>query len=486
MPFGAPAGEPHKQPALRAARRRKSPRHPSALPLILFLAVSHAGSSAAQSALPKVELPPELRTLVRIKQKVRQSLDELPNYTCLQRIDRTRLNAEAGRQAKKKRERNSRTGRESVYLPLDSTDTLEVEVALIDGKELYSWPGADAFEDRPLSEIVGFGTVGTGDFSSHVRALFVDSVARLDYVGEEVIDGRRTLRYDYQVSLFMSRYSVSDGANQATVPYAGSIWADAETANLVRVEVRTEDVPFPLSISATVTEVDYTSVPLGGSEFLLPASARLVTNFRAGGNNTNTTEFRNCRAFGAESLLSFDDGDSAAGMDLSLTLEEFELPARVSMTVRLDAEINSEDSVAGDRIEATLASDVRRDGELLAPKGSVLIGRIRRLERFTDPKNHFIVGLEFTELHTPNRRARIKTELVHVTHFGGLVEQFGEERKSYSKQGGGLAGEGLERTTVESYSMTALPGASEIYVRATRLRVPAGLRMVWRTLPADP
>lgn len=485
MPSSAPAGESPEQPPHAARRRSPPPRCRLTRLLILLLAISHAGPAAAQSALPKVELPPELRTLVRIKQKVRRSLDELPNYTCLQRIERTRLNAEAGRRAKEKIKRRGRTGRESVYLPLDSIDALEVEVALVDGKELYSWPGADGFEDRPLSEIVGFGMVGTGDFANHVRALFVNGVARLDYAGEEVIDARRTLRYDYQVSLFMSRYSVSDGANQATVPYAGSIWADAETADLVRVEVRTEDVPPPLNIASTVTQVDYTSVPLGDSDFLLPASARLVTNFRAGGSNANTTEFRNCREFGAESLLSFDD-DSTAGMDSSLTLQQFELPTRISLTVRLDAGINSESSVAGDRVEATLASDVRRDGELLAPKGSLLIGRIRRLERFTDPRNHFIVGLEFTELRTPTRRARIRTELAHVTQFGGLVEQFGEERKSYSKQGGGLAGDGLERTTIESYSMEPLPGTSEIYVRANRLRIPAGLRMVWRTLPADP
>jgi hypothetical protein len=370
-------------------------------------------------------------------------------------------------------------------LPLDSSDTLEVEVALVDGKELYSWPGADGFEDKPLSEIVGFGMVGTGDFANQARALFVNNVARLDHAGEEVMAGRRTLRYDFRVSLFMSRYSVSDGSNQAIAPYAGSIWADADTADLVRFEVRAEDLPPPLNITATVTQVDYVSIPLGDSDFLLPASARLVTSFRSGGENINATAFRNCRAFGAQSELSFDDADSGAGVDLSLTLQEFEFPARVSMTVRLDAEINSEDSVVGDRVEATLASAIQRNGELLAPKGSVLIGRIRRLERFTDPKNYFIVGIEFTELRTPNRRARVRTELVHVTPFGGLVEQFGEERKTYQKQGGGLGGDGLERTTVESYSTASLPGTGEIYVRASRLRVPAGLRMVWRTLAAN-
>ncbi|MEX2300317.1 MAG: hypothetical protein WD733_05240 [Bryobacterales bacterium] len=421
--------------------------------------------------------------LVRIREKVRASLNELPNYTCRQRIERTRLSGEANRQ--RGRRRQNSVGRESIYAPLDSTDALEVEVALVDGKELYSWPGADGFENRALSEIVGFGMVGTGDFAQQVRALFLNNVGRLDYTGEETIGGRRTLRYDFQVSLFMSRLTVSDGTNQATVPYAGSFWADAETAGLIRLEVRTENVAPPLNITGTLTQVEYAGVTLGEGEFLLPLSARLATNFRGGETSVNSTDFRDCRSFGAESLLSFDAADSDAAVESSLALEEFSLPAKTSLTVRLDAEINSESSVAGDRIQATLASEVKRDGVVLAPKGSLLIGRIRRLERFTDPKNHFIVGIEFTELQTPNRRARVAAELVHVTRFGGLVDRFGEERVNYQRQGGGLAGQGLERTTVESYGTASLPGTSELYVQASRLRIPRGLRMVWRTLAAD-
>ncbi len=463
--------------------RPRSRRHfPVLLAALLLFAANH---SAAQSALPKVELPAEIKTLVRIKQKMRTSLDKLPNYTCRQRIERTRLNVEANRKTEKKIARHNSPGRIDAYLPLDSADTLELEVALIDHKELYSWPGANHFEERPLSEIVGFGMVGTGDFASHARDLFVNDAARLDYAGEEQLDGRRTLRYDFRVSLFMSRYTISDGTSRATVPYAGSIWADAESADLIRIEVRAEDVPPTLSIADTTTTVDYRTVPLGDGEFLLPASARLITNFRSGRRTINATEFSNCRAFGAESLLSFDETVAAESPESPAARKEFELPPDVSIPVRLDTGIDSGTSVVGGRIQATLTSDLKRNGELLAPKGSLLLGRIRRLERFSDPKDHFILGLEFTELQTPQRHARIAAELVHVTPFRGLVDHLGEEQVSYQTRGGGLAGEGMQRTTVESYSSTPLPGTSELYIRAKRLRIEPGLRMVWRTQHAD-
>lgn len=204
--------------------------------------------------------------------------------------------------------------------------------------------------------------------------------------------------------------------------------------------------------------------------------------FRAGAEHVNQVEFLHCREFGAESLLSFgEETRSPTSIELSLTLGEFQLPAGISLALRLDTEINSERAVVGDRIEATLESAIRKDGELLAPKGSRLLGRIRRLERFADPENYFIIALEFQELRTPNQRALVQVELVHVTKFSGLVEGFGGESVVRTEQSGGLSGLRVERTTVKSYSNAPLPGTGELYIQAEQFQIRPGLRMVWRT-----
>ena len=464
---------------------RWAPRLRPALSLFALL-IALAGSlpidSAAQSALPQPSLPAELKMLVRIREKMRKNLEELPNYTCLQRIERTRLSAKARQRLEERIQQQKTEGRVAATSPLDSTDTVQVEVAFVDGKELYSWPGADRFEERGLQEIVGFGTLSTGDFAVNARNLFVNSVARLDFAGEEDIAGRRVVRYDYAVSLFMSRYSVFDGRHDARVPYVGSIWADAATADLVRVEMRAEEVPPPLSIASVLTQVDYASVPLGETNLLLPSSARMVMRFRTGAENANQVEFLNCREFGAESLLSFgEETRPPTSIELSLTLGEFQLPAGISLPLRLDTEINSERAAVGDRIEATLESAIEKGGELLAPKGSRVLGRIRRLERFADPEDYFIVALELQELRTPNSRALLQAELVHVNHFPGLIDRFDGASVVRTEQSVGLQGARVEHTTVKSYSNTPLPGTGELYIQSKRFRIPAGLRMVCRT-----
>jgi hypothetical protein len=446
----------------------------------VFLSI--ATQSAAQSTLPPANLPAELKTLVRIKEKMRYSLEELPNYTCLQRIERTRLSAKARERLEERMRKQTREGRASTTLPLDSTDTVQVEVAFVDGKELYAWPGAERFEDRPLQDIVGFGSLSTGDFAVNARNLFVHNAARLDFAGEEQIEGRRVVRYDYSISLFMSGYSLFDGAHNAKVPHTGSIWADAETADLVRIESRAEDVPPPLTIASAVTQVDYASVRIGDASFLLPSFARMVMRFRRGAEHINQVRFLNYRAFGAESQLSFgEETGSPAGIESSLKFEEFQMPAGISLPVRLASEISSERAAVGDRIEATLESAIQQDGALLAPKGSRLLGRIRRLERYADPENYFLLALEFQELRTPNRRAHLQVELVEVAAFHGLVDTFGGQSVVRTEQSGALAGARLERTTIRTYANAALPGTGELYIQAKRFRIQPGLHMVWRT-----
>jgi hypothetical protein len=285
----------------------------------------------------------------------------------------------------------------------------------------------------------------------------------------------------------MSRYALFDGVHRATVPYAGSFWADAETADLVRIEVRVEDVLPPLTITSVLTRVDYVPIPLGETSFLLPGSARMVMRFLSGVESINRTEFRNCRVFTAESELSFgDESGSAAGIGFKWTREDFELPPGISLPTRLDTEIDSGHAAVGDRIEATLQSAIENDGKVLAPKGSRLVGRIRRLERFTDPEDYFVLALELHELHTPNRRAHLRAELVYVTLFKGLVDRFGGDEVVRTQQREGITGSRIVRTTAESYFITPLPGTGELYIQAKRFRIRPGLHMVWKTQAANP
>jgi hypothetical protein len=92
------------------------------------------------------------------------NLDRLPNYTCRETVDRSH--------------RLSSTHK---FQPLD---TVRLEVALVDGKEMFGWPGAKKFEDMDLRNFVSQGAIGNGNFALHARAIFHSQAAKFEYRGD--------------------------------------------------------------------------------------------------------------------------------------------------------------------------------------------------------------------------------------------------------------------------------------------------------------
>ena len=58
---------------------------------------------------------------------------------------------------------------------------------------------------------------------------------------------------------------------------------------------------------------------------------------------------------------------------------------------------------------------------MLVPKGALVSGRLRRLEKYTDESPYFVVGLEFSEVNFPGNRARFFAELEQITSPAGLA-----------------------------------------------------------------
>ena len=458
--------------------------------------VSESGATALGNPSPKakdgspredlltslgVRISPEVLALAEIIRRMRRSVEQMPNYTCLQTIRRVRV-------GEKKRKRGKGKLRPDGFmehkgaLPLDSTDTVKIDVAFADGKELYSWPGARRFEDRPLPEIVGFGTVSTGDFAAHARTLFVNRNGQFSYVGEVDFKGRRAIRYDFRVPLFRSGYSITDAGGEATVGYGGSIWADADTKDLLRIEAKVEDVPPSLTMSQVINRLDYETVRIGGKEFQLPKRAHLATYFQTGAENHNWVEFSGCREFGAQSELSFTDTPKELVITTDLDPEEFALPPGVSLRLRLETAINSATSSTGDELRATVTRAVKHQGKVVIPRGAVAVGRLRRLESFSEPRDHFVVAFAFDRVEFGTKWVKLNAVLTDIAAFPGLSGEFGKSRSvSTNSRTLGLLFPTTQTVETENYSALALPGAAELYVRSKKFRIPAGHRMVWTT-----
>ncbi|MBK5294203.1 MAG: hypothetical protein JJE04_21305, partial [Acidobacteriia bacterium] len=161
--------------------------------------------------------------LARIRSHMSANLSGLPNYTCLQTIERSR--------------RRPRSRKFELY------DTLRMEVALVSGKELFSWPGSGKFEDRDIHDVVGSGTFGNGNFAIHSRSVFMSNAPTFRYEGTVEEKGRSLFRYGYDVPQMLSGYRVRASEREAIVAFHGYFLVDSHTLDLVTLQVVTDQIP---------------------------------------------------------------------------------------------------------------------------------------------------------------------------------------------------------------------------------------------------
>jgi hypothetical protein len=389
-------------------------------------------------------LPPDLLRLSRIRERMARNLDHLPNYTCRQTIQRSRRRAPSRR--------------------FEFQDTLRLEVALVEGKELFAWPGAARFEDRDIAEMVGGGAIGNGSFALHARSVFLSNVPAFTWRGEEIRSGRVTLRYDFKVPQFRSGYTVKVGQAKAIVGYHGSFWVDETSLDLIRLEIFADDIPPYLPLTSASDAMEYRIARIGESDFNLPASSELVMVDTEGGESRNVTQFNNCRQYSGESTLSFAEAPTETAESPAAPLE-LRVPAGVLLDTALDGPIDSANAAAGDEITATLRSAVKKNKQVLVPKGAVLHGRITRLAKRDAT---FLVSVDFQELTFEHSRATLKVTLSEVGPILGMR----------NPRLGRLPSAGAEYGIVEND-----PSGPTFFVRAGRLLLPRGTRLVFETAP---
>src|ERR1700758_3904276 len=109
-------------------------------------------------------LDPAVLLLARIKVHMMETLTRQPNYTCLETVERWQ--------------------RSGLARQFSFIDRLRLEVAFVDGKEMFAWPGSQQFEDHDLRDWVPSGTFGTGEFAAHSRVVFGTNAATFEARGE--------------------------------------------------------------------------------------------------------------------------------------------------------------------------------------------------------------------------------------------------------------------------------------------------------------
>jgi hypothetical protein len=366
-----------------------------------------------------------------------QTLARQPDYTCIQQIERS----------------NRRAPRHKYEL----RDMLRLEVALVDGKEMFAWPGEAKFEDTDLFDMVpGGGAIGTGNFATHARAVFRTNAPTFEYKGIVDLDGKSVYCYSFKVAQLESGYHIRVNGVEAVVGYHGTFWADVNSLDLIRLEVIADNIPPTLRLKSAQDVMDYGRMKIGSSDFLLPVGSELLMVDLNGNVSRNTTHFSGCRQYSGESVLTFADAPGTTTATApDRPKESVQVPPDIVFEVSLDATVDSEKSMVGDPVTATLEENIKMKRELLFPKGAKLLGRILRLERHGD---HCDLDIQFSELVSTKTRSslitRMETKLAPEMHpfLRGLV-QISDE-----------------------------PNARGLKIRGTRVHLPRGFRLRLRTL----
>lgn len=335
-----------------------------------------------------------VQILARLRDKVQAQGERIPNHVCVETITRDWYDYTPVIRPHSCDDllgRRKRAGAANL-LRIASTDRLRFDVTLADGGEIYSWAGAKNFGEGDLFQLVHTGAVGTGPFAANLLGIFETRDPKFAFEGERTLAGRRLLEYSFDVSEIESRYRVLAGAQWLNSAYTGTLLVDPESASLVRMVVRTGELPKASNLCEVDTTLDYSLVHLGSDDYFLPAATRERFINREGSESENTIAFTSCRDFRGESTLQFGAAPPAATSPAPAA-STLALPPGLPVNVELTSPITVDDAAAGDAISGRLAAPIEDAAKrALVPKGAVLTGRLMRVEvQYGHPRQALIV-----------------------------------------------------------------------------------------------
>ena len=439
----------------------------------LLLWVALAASLRAQ--------PDPAELLLRVRDRVLNTVDRLPRYLCTQTVDRAQYEPSGivgeTNCAELDRLRGIR------YVPIRTTaDRLRLDVGVAHGREAYSWVGENRFGDQSLFDIVRNGAVSTGYFHGFLALVFRSDQASFSFVGESTAGGRKLFEYQFDVPVEASHYIYRTGGGAYTTAYEGTMRADAETADLVELAVRTRNMPPETNTCEVSTSMKYGRWRANDADFLLPTE----TNMRIRDGNAvelqNRTVYTGCHEFLGESTLHFGPPDTkvVATQRAKLTTapDATAIPGGLQFTVKLAQDIEVATAAAGDPVKALLATDLRDGRKLLAATGTPVTCRIQLIRRYYSAQSGRTLGA-----YEPTAKVDLQLRLESLAAPTGprpiTARPFTPPASPLRRRPGTLAHRPVSLGTLSSLDLnvwsTRFDNAGDDYV------IKSGLAMEWMT-----
>jgi len=186
-------------------------------------------------------------------------------------------------------------------------DVVTAEVASVNGKEDYRNIMVNGKpSSRPVEKT---GAWSTGEFQTTLESLLNPyTLAAFRKSKDDKLDGRPAYTYDFSVRQENSDWDIhAPDGSKATPAYSGTVWIDAETRNVMRIEEQTGPLPASFPFDKAETVVAYGFVRIDGKTYPLPVHSEILTCQRGSSTCTkNAISFQNYRKFAADSTVTFD------------------------------------------------------------------------------------------------------------------------------------------------------------------------------------
>ena len=355
-----------------------------------FLAV--AMPLLAQEPSDPTELLVKARSLVVARAK------RLPDYTCVQSVDRQYFEPPKPQVPPPSCAQIAAFNKENPdSLVLHATDRLRLDLKVSHGMEIGAWPGASQFSSRSVFDLIGGGAYGTGTLGSFLSDIFQNGDATYNRLGEQTTGGATLAAYAYRVPLISSHYLIKAGSGWAATAFSGVFWFDSESADLRRLLVEAKEIPQETGTCEVATSVEYRRVKVGAGEFLLPVRSSMRMVSMEATETRTTAVYSGCREYHGEATIRFDDA-AAGGEVQSAAVAAAPLPAGMPLSLALVSPIDTDTAAAGDAFTARLRKPIRTSKDILAPAGATVEGRVVQMRHSLEEPRHFTISLMLEKL----------------------------------------------------------------------------------------
>jgi hypothetical protein len=300
--------------------------------------------------------PPESAGLLeQIKQRATEDLARVPNYVCVDSIER------------------------SLWIPGEHEfrllDRVHAELAHVEGADKFSWIGNSAFQSRNPTAMVGYGAGFGGDFSDNRTLVFKNRQTKMSYASPVTIAGRPALRFEFDHP--RGALGVANGNQSGWTAARGSFWIDPQTLDLLQLDVEGYAIPSNLAVRSIADSTTYWRVLIGRQIVLLPRNSEFRLAYADGTGRRNASVFSNCREYTADSTLTF--AQSPAPQPPPPTVEDLHVQPGLQLQLVLDKTLDAKEASVGDPVRAHVLK-----GDVGVRRGAHVYGRVNRIINFDD------------------------------------------------------------------------------------------------------